>query len=188
MAAIVLAAGQSRRMGEQNKLLLPFGNSAILGTVLDNLLAVGLGEIYLVTGHEAEKVQEAVAGQNIRIIHNPDYALGLSSSLKAGIAALSEATEAAMICLGDMPGVTAEDYRKLVEAWAPGKIIVPVQDGRQGNPVIFDRKYFSEIMEFQGDRGAKTLLVKYRDQLVTVPCGHEGIFRDVDTPEDYHST
>jgi molybdenum cofactor cytidylyltransferase len=185
IAAIVLAAGRSDRMGEDNKLLMPWKDGTILGAVLDNVRQGGAGDVYLVTGYDADLLHRAIAGRDVKIIHNPDYGLGLSSSLKAGIAALPETVGAAMICLGDMPKVRAEDYRTLAKGWKPGAIAVPVKDGRRGNPVIFGREYFPEIMKLEGDRGAKPLLGKYANRVIEVECPHDGIFRDIDTPEDY---
>lgn len=199
VAAIVLAAGLSRRMGEKNKLLQPVGSMTVLERVLAALSRSGLSSIVVVTGHEAERVQAVVAGLDaaarVRCVHNPDYAEGLSTSLRVGIAALSAgggagpgqaACDGALICLGDMPRVTSAHVEALLAAFDPSdgrELIVPTYNGQRGNPVLWSSRYFPELQQLQGDSGARSLLERHADVLCYVPMPDDGVTIDVDTPD-----
>jgi molybdenum cofactor cytidylyltransferase len=203
VAAIVLAAGQSRRMGDKNKLLQPVGNSTVLSRVLAALRHCGVSSVVVVTGHEAEAVQALVAQSasqsggseaRPRCVHNPDYAAGLSTSLRVGIAALSSgdggpgqtACDGALICLGDMPRVESAHIEALLAAFDPSdgrEVIVPTYGGQRGNPVLWSSRYFPELQQLQGDSGARALLERHADVLCYVPMPDDGVTIDVDTPD-----
>lgn len=182
--AVVLAAGQSRRMGKQNKLLVHWHGKALIDHVLDALEQTSLAGICVVTGHESADVRQALSGRNILLTENPAYATGLSSSLKAGVSALPEDADAAMVCLADMPLLSSSDLGSLVDAWTQSPsdtICVPLFEGKYGNPVLWPRRYFGEIMELAGDAGARSLIGLHNDNVLTVPVSSEAVLVDVDT-------
>lgn len=186
VAAIVLAAGQSRRMGATNKLTAPVDGKPMVAHMVDAALASRASTVVVVTGHQADAVRLALDGRPVRVIHNPDFAGGLSTSLKAGIAALPEDTDAAIICLGDMPLVTAADLDRLVGAFDPTEgrsIVVPTWNGKRGNPVLWDRRFFAAMGELSGDVGAKHLIGENGELVAEVAMDRGGVLVDVDTPE-----
>jgi molybdenum cofactor cytidylyltransferase len=149
ICAVVLAAGQSRRMGA-TKQLLPFGAGTVIGHVVDQLVAGGLDGIFVVVGHEAEQVAAALAGRPVHVVTNPDYAAGMLSSVRCGLRALPPQCDAVMIALGDQPAISPPLVRALCDSFssfsAAGKgILVPVCDGRRGHPLLFAARYCAEI-------------------------------------------
>jgi molybdenum cofactor cytidylyltransferase len=185
IAAIVLAAGQARRMGA-NKLLAEVGGQAMVARIVDQVRAAQVGPVVVVTGHEAEKVRAAVTGKPVTFVHNPDYAVGLSTSLAAGVAALPPEADGAVICLGDMPRVTTRHIDKLIAAFNPleGRAIcVPTVKGKRGNPVLWAKEFFPAMRHVAGDTGAKHLIGEHADQLCEVPIEDDGVLVDIDTPD-----
>lgn len=185
IAAVVLAAGQSRRMGAP-KQLAAIGGMPMLRRTVEHVRASGVDEIVVVTGHEAEAVGAALKGLPVTLVRNPDYAQGLSTSLKAGLAALDdEQVDGALIVLGDMPGVTAGDIDRMLAAFDPAEgrgIVVPVHEGKRGNPVLWGAAYFPEMVRLSGDMGAKHLLAEFAEAVCEVELG-EAVLTDIDTPE-----
>ncbi len=184
ISAIVLAAGNSSRMGNDNKLLLKFNGKAMVSHVIDQLVLSDVKQIIVVLGNEAEQVRKSIT-QNVKFIDNADYNYGLSASLKAGIAALPQDCEGVMICLGDMPYITADNYNMLIENFQAEKIIVPAVNGKIGNPIIFSNSYFEGLLKLSGDKGAKKLIKEYPDHIIEVDVGSTAIFNDIDTPDAY---
>jgi molybdenum cofactor cytidylyltransferase len=190
LAALVLAAGQSQRMGPENKLLAAVDGRPMVARVVSEILAAGADPVIAVTGHEREDVEQALAGLTITTVYNPEYAAGLSTSLRRGLAALPEDTDGVLVCLGDMPRLSAAVIARLMAAFDPleGRAIcVPTWQGKRGNPVLFARRFFPEMQEIAGDVGARTLVGDYPELLCEVamdemPAG-DGILLDVDTPE-----
>ena len=186
IAALVLAAGRSTRFGVENKLLAPFHGQPMLVAVLDKARGAGCDPVLVVTGHEAEAIRVAAEGRASDFLHNPDYAEGLSTSLKAGIAALPEDVAAALIFLGDMPRVSGVTLNRLAMAAAekPGMAaFVPTFEGRWGNPVLIRRALFPSLQQLHGDQGARKLLEANRDMVEEVPVDDPGILADFDTKE-----
>lgn len=186
IAAIVLAAGRSTRMGEKNKLLEQIDGRALVSHAVDASAGSRAGEIYVVTGHEAERVEAELADAKVTFVHNPNYADGLATSLAAGIEALPDDIDGAVILLGDMPGVTANTIDRLIAAFNPDDsrgICVPVFDGRRGNPVLWARKYFDEMTSLSGDTGAKSLIKRHAEDMAEVAMESGAILTDIDTPE-----
>ena len=186
VSALVLAAGRSTRMGPVNKLLAPLGGRAMVRAVVDELAGSSVRPVVVVTGHEAERVKEALAGAGARLVHNPEYRQGLSGSIRAGLAALPESAEAAVICLGDMPLVTSAHVDRLVAAFDPAEgreICVPVFEGKRGNPVLFARRFFDEIAGVRGDVGARHLIGEYEEYVCEVAMGDRAVLVDVDSPQ-----
>ena len=186
VAALVLAAGQSRRMGGPNKLLEMVGGKPLVRRVTEEALASAASPVIVVTGHQRERVQAALADLPVRRVHNPHYADGLSTSVKAGIAALPADVDAAIICLGDMPQIDAALIDQMVAAFDPERgalIVVPTFEGKRGNPVLWARRFFHELGELQGDVGARHLIGTYADAVAELPVQSRAVFLDVDTPE-----
>ncbi len=186
VAALVLAAGRSTRMGAVNKMLAQIGGKPLVRIAAEQALASRARPVIVVTGHEREKVESALKGLPVRLVHNPNYVDGLGTSLKAGIAAVPEESDAVIVCLGDMPQVDAALIDRLIAAFDPergGLVVVPSIDGRRGNPVVWSRRFFQDLMGIQGDVGARYLIGNYAESVVEVPVAGEAALTDVDTPE-----
>ncbi len=190
IAAVVLAAGQSRRMGRDNKLLAEVDGKAMVARVVEQALASRADPVVVVTGHERGKVEAALDGLAVRRAHNPDYAAGLSTSLHRGLAAVPAEAEGIVVCLGDMPRVDAAVIDRLIAAFNPleGRAIcVPTWRGKRGNPVLFARRFVAEMQEIAGDVGARHLMGEYPELVSEVSMDEvgagAGVLLDVDTPE-----
>ncbi len=187
IAALVLAAGRSSRMAPHNKLLVPDrAGKPMIARVVDNVLSSRARPILVVTGHMEADIRAALGGRPVSFVHAQDYAAGLSASLKAGIAALPAECAAALVCLGDMPLVTGRMIDHLLEAHDPDEgrlIVVPTHHGRPGNPMLWDRRFFAEILAATGDAGARFLLDRHRDDVTEVALDSDAVLRDFDTVE-----
>ena len=186
VSAVVLAAGRSTRMGPVNKLLATFDGRVMVRAVVDELEGAGVRPIVVVTGHEANRVEPALAGADVRLVHNSDYRKGLSTSIRVGLAAVPESAQAAVICLGDMPLITSRHVDKLVAAFDPAEgreICVPVFEGKRGNPVLFARRFFAEIGAVRGDVGARHLIGEYEEYVCEVAMEDRAVLVDVDSPQ-----
>ncbi len=186
VAALVLAAGRSTRMGGPNKLLADIGGKPLVRIVCENALASRAAPVIVVAGHQREKVEAALSGLNVTLVHNPDFAEGLSTSLKAGIAALPESADGVIVCLGDMPQVDAALIDRLAGAFDPERgalVVVPTVEGKRGNPVVWSRRFFADLMKLDGDTGARHLIAGYAEAVTEVPVSDTGVFLDIDTPE-----
>jgi molybdenum cofactor cytidylyltransferase len=186
VAAIVLAAGRSTRMGGPNKLVAELGGKPLVRIAAEQALASRAKPVIVVTGHQRGEVEAALAGLPVRLVHNPDFADGLGGSVKAGIAAVPASVDGAVICLGDMPQVDAALIDRLIAAFAPERgalAAVPTIDGKRGNPVLWSRRFFPELMAIEGDVGARNLIARYGEAVIEVPVSGKGAFTDVDTQE-----
>lgn len=190
VAAIVLAAGRSTRMGVENKLLAQVGGKAIVRHVAEAALASRARPVLVVIGHQGEAVRSALAGLGVTLVANPDYARGLSTSLRAGLRALPGDADGVLILLGDMPRIAAGDLDRLIAAFldAGGEaIIAPLHEGKRGNPVLWPRAYFAEMLQLGGDAGAGRLLAIHADKVRGLELGTDAILADVDTPDALQS-
>ena len=186
VAAVVLGAGRSTRMGGPNKLLAEIGGRPLVRIAAEEALASRASPVIVVTGHQRDKVEAALSGLDVRRVHNPNFAAGLSTSVKAGLAGLPEDVDGAIVCLGDMPQVTAPLIDKLVAAFDPERgalVVVPVIDGQRGNPVVWARRFFRELMALDGDVGARHLIGRYPEAVVEVALTDTAALVDVDTPD-----
>ena len=185
IAAIVLAAGRSTRMGS-NKLLADFRGKPLVRHTVETVFASGARPIIVVTGHQGDEVRAALEGLDVTFVENPDYAKGLSTSLKAGIAALSGDAGGAVVALGDMPLVKPATIDRLIAAYNPVEnrtIIVPVHGGERGNPVLWGARHFPEMMKISGDRGARLLMEQFAEEVVEIAERSDAVLADIDTPE-----
>jgi len=186
IAAIILAAGRSTRMGGPNKMLAELQGKKLVRIAAEQALASKASEVIVVTGHQAELVEQALRGLKVKFARNPDFAGGLASSVKTGISAVAGDADGAVICLGDMPLIDAHLIDRLIEAFAPDRgnlIVVPVAEGRRGNPVLWSRRFFSELMTLEGDIGARHLIARHGEAVAEVPVEGDGAFLDIDTPQ-----
>ncbi len=186
IGALVLAAGRSTRMGAANKLLAEVDGVPMVGRAVDAALASQAAEAVVVTGHDADRVRAALAGRRVTLIHNPDYATGMSTSLQRGLASFGAGVDGVIVCLADMPRVSAATLDRLIAAFDPVEgraICVPTWNGKRGNPVLWARRFFAEMSEIQGDTGARHLIGEHADLLCEVAMADDAVLIDVDTPD-----
>ena len=186
IAAIVLAAGQSRRTGAINKLLVEIEGEPMIARVLQAVSGAEVAPVIVVLGHQPDRMRDAVVGHDVTLIENPDYAEGLSTSLARGLSALPNAVDGVVVCLGDMPDVTTAHIERLIDAFAPDEgrdICVPTFNGKRGNPVLWARRYIDEMAHVAGDVGARHLIGEYADAVSEVAMPDGGVLLDLDTPE-----
>lgn len=186
IAGIILAAGISLRMGRP-KQLLDWGGRPLVRAIVETALAARLDEVIVVTGSAGGAVAAALADLPVRIAPNPLAASGQSTSLRAGIAALSPGVAAAVILLGDQPFVTAPIIEALVRVWRDERapIVAPVFAGTRGNPVLFDRSVFAELLAIEGDQGARGVIARNPARVRFVHFDDDRPLLDIDTPEAY---
>ncbi len=186
IAALVLAAGRSTRMGAGNKLLACVRGVPLVQRAVAAAAASRAASVTVVSGFEAEKIEALVAGPRVAAVRNPDYAEGMSSSLRCGIRALPADSDGVVVLLADMPQIEAAHIDALIDAQAAHRdaIVVPVRAGRRGNPVLWPRRHFAALQTIAGDRGARELLAQHADEVVAVEMADDAIFADVDTPEN----
>ena len=187
VAAVVLAAGMSRRMGGPNKLLADVAGRPMIARVVDALLGSRARPVLVVLGHQAEQVRAALAGRDVRFVVNPAYGEGLGASLRAGIEALEGAdVDGSLVVLGDMPWVRPEHVERVLDAFDPRgplSIVVPVHDRKRGHPVLWSARHFAEMRKLAGDVGARALLEEHAGAVCSVPVDDPAILRDVDSPD-----
>lgn len=186
IAAVVLAAGQSTRAGDLNKLMAPIDGVPMIARTVAHIQASRAEPVIVVTGHEADRVRAALKDSGVSFAHNPDYARGMATSIAAGVKALPAAVDGALICLGDMPGIEGAEIDRLIEAFDPAQdaaICIPVAGGRRGNPVLFAARFFPALEELSGDSGAKTVIAAHGDLVREVAMAGSGTLIDLDTQE-----
>jgi len=189
VAAIILAAGSSSRMGS-HKLLLPYKGQPIVNWVLGAACASQADPVIVIIGHEAQRVDAALRAERwFLAIHNPWYMDGMSTSLRLGLAATPNDVDAAIILLGDQPLVTPAIINAMIaeSARAPDAIIAASYQGRRGNPVLFPRRYFAELETITGDEGGRSVLVRHPDRVRLAESDDALAGFDVDTPEEYQT-
>lgn len=188
VSALVLAAGASMRMQNQHKLLLPWRDKPIIAHTIDNLLQARIAETLVVIGHGADQIQAVLRERPVRFVLNTDYARGMSTSIKAGLAACSHTADAILICLGDLPLVTANDIDLIITSLLQSQsatIAVPTFAGRRGNPVLFKIRHCAAMLELSGEVGCKTIIQQNPHAVVEVEMPNDHVLRDVDTMPAY---
>ena len=192
VAGIILAAGSSRRMGRL-KQMLPFQGKSLLAHTIEKGLAADLSPLILVLGHKADQIKERISKYPIDVIINPIFSDGMASSICTGLNHLtairkdSDTPSGAVFLLADQPLVTVETIQTISEKGrtCPGKIIIPVMDGRRGNPVYFDNCFFTAMTHLEGDIGGRALFTRFAHAVEELPVTDPGIFLDIDTPKAY---
>lgn len=187
VAAIILAAGRSVRMKGANKLLARLEGEAMVRKVARAALASRAQHVLAVTGHQEDEVRETLTGLELSLVSNPRFADGLSSSLKAGLHALPQDIDAAVVLLGDMPMVSTSQIDKLIGAFDPEEgrsIIVPTLKGKRGNPVLWAKRFFPQMLSVEGDVGARHLIGENMNLVYEVEVDDEAVLTDIDKPED----
>lgn len=186
ISAIVLAAGESKRMG-QPKLFLPWGPATILEQTVANFLSAKADEVILVVGEQSERALRLLRNCPVKVVVNPDYASGMASSIVIGLGQVAGQSQAIMLALADQPLVDPPTINQLVEAFSEHKkgIVVPVYQGRRGHPVLFSLKYRQELSELKGDTGAREIVARHTDDVLEVAVDNDGVLVDIDTPAAY---
>jgi len=188
VVALVLAAGSSRRMGKRNKLLEPVDETPIISSVVNAVHKSSISECIVVTGFEAKLIENALANYDVKFVFNSNYAAGLSRSLHVGISALPTDTEVVLVLLGDMPKVSSKLIDKLVSCFSVDRgreICIPVYRGRRGNPVLWGRRFFKQLLETEGDKGGRQLLDDVRAWIYECEVNDSAVLTDFDTPEQF---
>ncbi len=188
ISAIILAAGESKRMG-QAKQLLGIEGKALLQQVLDSVLEADVDEVILVLGHEAERIRKAMDVRGARVVVNADYARGMITSIQEGLKALDKKSEAFFVVLGDQPEIRPAVYNRLIREFrglrpSPG-ILLPAYRGKKGHPALFSIKYLAESFKITGDVGFREIVQRHPEEVLLVDVGTASVLMDIDTPEDY---
>ncbi len=187
IAAIVLAAGRSSRMGGANKLLAELDGRPLLLHAVDAALASQAKPVIVVAGNDAARVETLLADRKITVVENPDFAAGLSTSLACGLRRLGPEIDGAIVLLGDMPRIGPKAIDRLIAAFNPTEgraICVPTYGGKRGNPVLWGRRFFTEMEALAGDVGAKHLIGDYAELVAEVAMPDDAVLVDIDTPDE----
>jgi molybdenum cofactor cytidylyltransferase len=186
LAAIVLAAGLSSRMGKFKLLLSWLDDKPIIAHIISKLIDLPLSHIVVVTGNHAEEVQTALSDFDVTFAHNPDYVAGeILSSLKVGLHNMPDSIDAVLVVPGDLPRVSLSVFQAVMNAYDSDSIIVPNYVGKNGHPVMFPRLFWKEILALAPDKAPRTVLKAHSDSVCKVAVDSDGILADIDTPDDY---
>jgi molybdenum cofactor cytidylyltransferase len=186
ISAIVLAAGESKRMGSP-KMLLPFNDRTIIETVLDNVIAAGIEDVIVVLGADMRKIKMVLEKYPIRHCYNDNYRAGMFSSVKCGFAILPAGCNAALVIPGDQPQIAPREISRVVEAChVSGKgLVMPVCNGKRGHPLVVAVRYFEEVKNMSDEGGLRRLSILHPDDVYEVQTNDPGVLHDIDTREDY---
>ena len=186
ISAILLAAGQSKRMNGENKLTKEIQGIPLIKHSVKNILASSIDELIVILGYQKEVIEKIIdKNERIKFAFNVNYENGMASSIKTGLNNLSEKTEAFFICLGDMPMVNSDIYNQLIQSKNNKEIIVPTYNGQQGNPILFSKSIKEKIMTIQGDVGAKKILELNKNKILNVEVGNQSIRKDFNIKDDF---
>ena len=188
ISAILLAAGESKRMG-QPKQMLAWQGKTLLRHVLENLIHSTVDEIILVLGHEAEAIRKSLTEFQIKIVINPDYRQGMATSLRQGLLAMDPGSEAFLVVLADQPGIGPEIINQIIHEFQRSDprrgIARPIYRGLRGHPVLIGVRYLQEALQLRGDVGARQILLNHPEDILEIEADQEGILNDIDTHEEY---
>ena len=186
ISAILLAAGQSKRMNGENKLTKEIQGAPLIKHSVKNILASSIDELIVVLGHQKETIEKLIdKNKKIKFVFNKDFENGIASSIKTGLNNLSEKTEAFFICLGDMPMVNPNIYNQLIKSINKREIIVPTYKGQQGNPVLFAKSMKEKIINISGDVGAKKILELNKDKILNLEINDQCVTKDFNTQDNF---
>ena len=185
VAAILLAAGQSRRMGAF-KPLLPFGETTVIGSCIANLREAGVDDVVVVVGHRGKEIRELLRHADVQFATNPDPDTEMSASIACGASEISRAARAIVITPADHPAFDAETIRAIIARWKSGaRLVQPEYRGRGGHPILIDADYLKDLLHLDPDRGLRGFFIDHADEVVRLPVQSPYIARDIDTWEDY---
>ena len=188
ISAILLAAGQSKRMNGVNKLTKEIQDIPLIKLSVKNILASSIDELIVVLGYQKEIIEKLIVkNEKIKFVFNKDFESGMASSIKTGLDNLSEETEAFFICLGDMPMVSHDIYDQLIKSKDNKEIIVPTYKGQQGNPILFNKSMKEKVIDISGDVGAKKILELNKDKILSLEINNQSITRSFDTQDNFNS-
>jgi len=188
ISAILLAAGQSKRMVGENKLTKEIKGIPLIKLSVKNILASSIDELIVVLGHQKEIIEKLIdENEKIKFVFNKDFENGMASSIKTGLNNLSKKTEAFFICLGDMPMVSHDIYNQLIKSKDNKEIIVPTYKGQQGNPVLFNKSMKEKILDITGDSGAKKIFELNKDKILNLEINDQSITKGFDTQDNFNS-
>ena len=188
ISAILLAAGQSKRMNGENKLTKKIQGTPLIKRSVQNILASSIDELIVVLGYQKEIIEKLIdKNKKIKFVFNKDFESGMASSIKVGLNHLSKNTEYFFICLGDMPMVNSDIYNQLIKSRNQKNIIVPTYNGQQGNPVLFDKSMKETAMHITGDVGAKKILELNKDKILNLEIYDQSITKGFNTQGDFSS-
>lgn len=187
ISAIVLAAGESKRMGKP-KLLMPLGNSTALERTIDNLLSSEVSEVIVVLGYKSQEMTRIIADRPVKIAVNPIYKRGMSTSIITGLSVVDNKADAIMLILADQPFIGSKIINKLIGEFIHNNkgIVFPAYQSNQGHPVIFAAKYEAELLKLEGDVGARGIIRKHANDILEVAVDSESICLDIDNMSDYY--
>lgn len=186
ISSIVLAAGAAKRMARP-KQLLPLENSTVLERAVDSILDSRIDEVIVVVGYLASEMANLLANRPVKIVVNPDYHRGMSTSIVSGLSLVSESSKAVMIALADQPYIDSLIVNQLIEAHTTSNkgITLPVYKGKRGHPVIFDIKYKDELRALEGDAGGRQIINKHLEDVLEVAVNNDSVLVDIDTTNMY---
>jgi len=188
ISAILLAAGQSKRMNGENKLTKEIQGIPLIKLSVKNILATSINELIIVLGHQKEIIEKFIdKNKKIKFVFNKNFESGMASSIKTGLNHLSEKTESFFICLADMPMVNHDIYNQLIKSKDNKEIIVPTYKGQQGNPVLFDKSMKEKVLDIKGDVGAKKILELNKDKILNLEINDQSITKGFDTQDNFNS-
>lgn len=191
ITAILLAAGSSRRMGVENKLLLPFGKKKVVEHVLDHLLEVPDLEIIVVLGHEAKAVQQVIGKRSVQFVFNENHLMGMTTSIQAGVRLANAQSKGYLICLSDLPLIKTKTYNQIIQTFQKQlsdkskTIVIPTFQEKKGHPILFASHYQQAILAHQEMEGCKKIIQQNQEQLYFLKMNTPYILQDMDTPSDY---
>ena len=187
ISAILLAAGQSKRMDGENKLTKEIQGIPLIKHSIKNILASSVDELIVVLGYQNEIIEKLIdKNEKIKFVFNKDFESGMASSIKVGLSHLSNNTKAFFICLGDMPMVNHDIYNQLIKFKDNKEIIVPTYKGQQGNPVLFNKSMKEKIMGITGDVGAKKILELNKDKILNIETNDQSVVKDFNTKDNFN--
>ena len=186
IGAVILAAGQSRRMG-RNKMLLPFGASTVLETIVTEVaVCPAVTDLVVVTGHESDRIAMRLAACPVRCVFNPAYAHAeMLVSLQVGLRALATGVRAALVVPGDHPRLRRELIQRVGEAHQPGALVIPSYQMKRGHPILIDRAWWDELLALPDTATLRGFIRTHEDHIRYVVVDADSVLKDVDTPEEY---
>ena len=188
ISTILLAAGQSKRMNTENKLVKKIKGIPLIKCALNNILKSSVNEIVIVLGYQSEIIEKLIdKNDKIKFVFNSNFETGMASSIRKGVENLSKKTDAFFISLGDMPSINYDTYDQLIECKKNQKIIVPMFKGQKGNPVLFPKSFEKIMLSIQGDCGAKKILENNKKQVLNIEINDPGIIKDIDVLDDFNN-